>query len=339
MRYAWLIPLMAIGLAAIVAVWTVRNRKELLSGRKLKGKPLAGMARAKSLPIYGQLLALYRALFTITIVAFIASIVAGVCLAARPYTTTTENPSINSRDIILCLDVSGSMEKYNEAIVSKFREIAAELDGERIGFTVFDTTAASVFPLTDDYEFISEQLLRAENGLGSSDWNNPDSRWLTEGTSGVGDRWGSSRIGEGVASCVNGFDMLDDQERSRFIVLATDNYSGESAISVPEAAEYARSLGVRIYGLNPDDVSADDGYVSNTAVEYRQATLHTNGAYYKVLRNAELVPDIVDQIMAQDAIMFEGAPKLVERDSPFAAFTVMSVAFAVFIVLIWRLKI
>jgi len=332
MKLWWIFLVIAISLPIFI-ILRYRAHKKAFEKNKLKGKPLANTLRVKTLPAYKRLMTVYRVLLAAIVMVFAVAFISGVFLSARPYATSLENPTLHSRDIVLCLDVSGSMMAYNQAIVKQFREITEGLKGERLGLMVFDTTAVPIFPLTDDYEFILEQLERVERGLEPFTFNE-DTRYVTSGTYLA---YGASFIGDGITSCIDSFDLLEDLERSRFIVLATDNYSGDSLITVPQAAEYARSLGVRLYGINPSDFSTEN-FTYDSVDEYRWATLHTDGAYYKAA-NKEAVPDIVNQILAQDAIQFVGSPQLIETDAPLVAFIVLSVSFCAFVVLTWRLRI
>src|SRR5699024_12054061 len=77
----------------------------------------------------------------------------------------TVNPEKKLRDVMLCLDVSGSMLGYDADLLEAYQELAHRFDGERIGMTVFNATAVSAFPLTDDYDMVQNCLSEAEVGL------------------------------------------------------------------------------------------------------------------------------------------------------------------------------
>ena len=64
----------------------------------------------------------------------------------------------SSRDIVLCLDVSGSALPYDREVIDTYRTLVDNFKGERIGLSIFNSTSRTVFPLTDDYELVSEQL-------------------------------------------------------------------------------------------------------------------------------------------------------------------------------------
>ena len=108
--------------------------------------------------------------------------------------------------------------------------------------------AVTYFPLTSDYSYIERQLERLR-----SEFEDPQERYYS-GTL-IGE--GSSLVGDGLASCVVRFDRTDS-ERSRSIILVTDNFvAGEQIFSLPDAAQLAADRGVRVYGINPGDASED----------------------------------------------------------------------------------
>ena len=67
-------------------------------------------------------------------------------------------PESRNRDIMLCLDVSGSMYEADSEILRVYAELSKGFKGERIGLVLFDSSPVVVFPLTDDYDFVTKQL-------------------------------------------------------------------------------------------------------------------------------------------------------------------------------------
>ena len=55
---------------------------------------------------------------------------------------------------MLCLDVSGSMIAYDAAVLEVFEQLTEEFTGERISMVVFNASAVTYFPLTNDYDYI-----------------------------------------------------------------------------------------------------------------------------------------------------------------------------------------
>jgi hypothetical protein len=236
---------------------------------------------------------------------------------------------MRNRDIVLCLDVSGSMIEYDAAVVQTFSTLVEEFDGERIALVLFNASAATYFPLTSDYAFVEEQL----DAL-TADLTSPNSDYgFTNGTL-LGD--GSSLIGDGLGSCVMRFDDVET-ERSRSIVLATDNYvAGEQIMELPEAGAYAESRNVTVYGLNPGDIDSKD-YIAQLADEMRDVVTSTGGAYY-ALDDPSAVPSIVTNIQREQTTRLEGPTRLVQNDEPTWPVIAGLLGTALIMFVGWRLK-
>jgi Ca-activated chloride channel family protein len=228
---------------------------------------------------------------------------------------------------VLCLDVSGSMVDYDAQIVEVFSDLAEEFSGERLSLVLFNASAVTYFPLSSDYAYIVRQLERVQDTF-----ENPDES-LESGTL-LGD--GSSLIGDGLASCALRFDT-PETERSRSIILATDNLAaGASIYSLPEAGQLAIENDITVYGVNPGDTKARD-YLSDLAEEFRTVTENTGGTYYS-LDDPGAVPGIVQSITAEQASALPGAPELILADAPRLPFVFLLLGVLVVLVLQWRLR-
>ena len=256
--------------------------------------------------------------------AAVAVLAAGV-VAARPMSAQTIQPVTSNRDVMLCLDVSGSMSEVDVEVLRVFEDLLPGLEGERIGLTIFNSSPVQVFPLTDDYEFIRTQL---QNIRDSFDYYDE----IPEHWVGTLNGPGGSLIGDGLASCAMRFDQLEN-ERSRSIIFATDNeVNGASIVTLEEAARYAASLGIRVFALNPVD-----GVDVQASTELAQATEITGGALYP-LRDTATVSDIVADIQEQAATELRGQVQIVRTDAP-DPWIIIAVALALgTVVLLWRVK-
>lgn len=206
--------------------------------------PAAHLDRIRGLPRYQHLARQQVRALTLGLVGTVVLGLGVALLAAQPVRATTEAGAARNRDIVLCLDVSGSMTATNRAVVDSYLDLAERLDGERIALVVFDAAAVTVFPLTDDADFIREHVGGVAEQLGQ----------VIPGTQ--VDGLGTSLIGDGLASCVQRFDRVETR-RSRTIVLATDNQvSGAPLFTLAQAARQARATGVMVFGIVPSDNSA-----------------------------------------------------------------------------------
>ena len=124
-----------------------------------------------------------------------------------------------------------------------------------------------------------------------------------------------------------------DDERSRSVILATDNeLAGASILTVEEAAQYARAQQVRVFALNP--VQGKDAEVS---AQLSQAAAITGGQSY-ALRDTTTVADIVAQIQKQEARALQGQAQVVWVDTPNLWMALMLVAILGFVVLLWVVR-
>ncbi|MBT2484146.1 VWA domain-containing protein [Microbacterium sp. ISL-108] len=286
---------------------------------------VARAERLRRLPAFRQALRKrVLALSGILALGAVAILVAGV-VAARPMSSQTIQPVNTSRDIMLCLDVSGSMTEVDIEVLTVFEELLDGFEGERIGLTIFNSSPVQIFPLTDDYDFIREHLASLKASFDYVD-EIPE-HWV-----GTLNGEGASLIGDGLAACTMGFDRPDD-ERSRSVIFATDNeVNGASIVTLEEAAGYAAAKDVRVFALNP--VQGKDADVS---AELAAAAEATGGAAYG-LRDTTTVADIVERVQEQEATELRGEAQVVWTDTPNLWIVVLSIAVLSLIVVLWRVR-
>ncbi len=302
-------------------------------GTNVRRRAVANADRLTALPEYQAALRRHRRWLAVAALAAVTLLVSAVAAAARPVELTTIRPEQRNRDIMLCLDASGSMSSADSAVVDVFGVLAKEFDGERIGLTIFDSSAVQVFPLTDDYEYVQEQLKLAKDAFDG----NPGSAGFLDGT------WsgrGSSLIGDGLASCVNGFPGTDPDpapQRSRSVVLATDNYlSGDPIFTLAQAGALAQDAGVKVYALNPGDFDYGPG-PGQPGATLRAAAEASGGAYY-ALDTPDAVADIVRRVQETEAAAMQGAPRAVVSDRPDLPLAVALLSGLVLAGASWRLR-
>jgi len=290
----------------------------------------------RSLPEYKKARRRYNALLVLAMLLFVVALGSLSFLMSRPVNITESTEEKENRDIMLCLDVSGSMDAYITELLSYFKTLIGKMDGERFGITIFDGTYATLSPLSDDYAALDEVLSEIATNKVFNIYANALRRN------------GSSQIGVGLAGCIGAFDKLGEAQRSRSIILATDNKSAEPAtIELIQAAQYAKDNDISVYGLNTEDArseedleNAADYEQKDVAVDFREAVILTGGSYY-TLKTADgatsSIPEIVDQIMAQEAAKYDGAGQLVYNDTPEIAAIISAISVLIFVFIIWRL--
>ncbi|GAB3606851.1 VWA domain-containing protein [Conyzicola nivalis] len=321
----WMLPLWLVGLAAAVAVAAVLARRS--RRRTALSLPIAHRDRLTGLPGYARALRRYRRLLVGLIASLLVLLVGVALITARPASVSSVQPKLSNRDIVLCLDVSGSMVDYDREVLDVFGELAEQFTGERISLVVFNASAVTRFPLTSDYEYIADQFaaLRDDFDSETSDYY----RGTLFGN-------GSSLVGDGLASCVVRFDT-PDAERSRSVILVTDNLiAGEPIFTLPEAGALAQQRGVTVYGINPGDTDAK-AYLDDLAVEFRTVVEGTQGSYF-ALDDPKAIPSIVDEITSQQAAEMVGEPQIVLTDRPEVPVLIAFLGLAGLFVFAWRLR-
>lgn len=307
---------------AVGVVLGLRSRARTAAGERAR---IARAERLRALPTFRS--ALRRRVLGLTgILALgaIAALSAGV-VAARPMSSQTIQPVNTSRDIMLCLDVSGSMREVDVEVLEVFEDLLEGFKGERIGLTIFNSSPVQVFPLTDDYEFVREHLQSIRESFDYIE-DIPE-HWV-----GTLNGDGASLIGDGLAACALAFDHPDD-ERSRSVILATDNeVNGASIVTVEEAAAFAKANGVRVFAINP--VQGKDAAISQ---ELTDAAVSTGGEAYG-LRDTTTVGDIVEAVREQEATELKGQAQVVWTDTPNLWIVVLMITSLAFVVVAWRVK-
>ena len=178
----------------------------------------------------------------------------------------------------------------------------------------------TMFPLTDDYDMATDVLQdmsdTIDTGLIQVGGKISGTRELFEYLEPVLDenQEVSSLVGDGLASCIMGFDH-NDKQRSRTILLATDNeVYGSGVYDLSEAIEFAKSQGVTVTALYP----GSDTSLSSEAIQLRDEVRKTGGDFYDA-SSPSAVDSVVRQIEAEQKEELDSAGKMIETDRPGAA--------------------
>ena len=321
----WLVLVAAAVLLAAIGIGILLGWRRRAGDDASAGALVSRAERLRTLPAFRASVRRRMAMLSGIVILGSLSVLLGGVVAARPMSAQTIQPVNTSRDIMLCLDVSGSMSDVDVEVLTVFEELLDGFDGERIGLTIFNSSPVQVFPLTDDYVFIREQLQRMRQSFDFTA-ETPE-HWI-----GTLNGPGASLIGDGLAACSMRFDNLDE-ERSRSVILATDNeLAGASILTIEEAAAYSASKGVRVFALNP--VQGKDAEVS---AQLTRAAQLTGGQSY-ALRDTTTVGDIIAEIEKQEATALTGQTQVIWVDTPNLWIAVMLIAVLGFLVLVWRVR-
>ncbi|WP_295013670.1 VWA domain-containing protein [uncultured Microbacterium sp.] len=321
----WVLYVVLGALLAALATGVLLGLRAHRARRDAPGAPIARAERIRALGSFRRAVRRRQAALAGVVALGVLAVVLGGVVAARPIAQKTVQPVTTNRDIMLCLDVSGSMTEVDKEIATIFDRLADGFKGERIGLTIFNSSAVQVFPLTDDYRFVQERLRSLIKGFDYS--TEIPEQWV-----GTMNGVGASLIGDGLASCVLRFDHTD-QQRARSIILATDNeLNGSPLVSLPEAADYAAAKKIRLYTINP--VEGIDEPNSQTLA----AAAATTGGKAYALRQTTTVGDIVAEVQKQEASQLKGQAAVIWTDVPQPWIAALLVVALGFVLLLWRVR-
>lgn len=336
--WPWLLGALLLVVAG-AAFWALRTR----SGPAPEARWVANTDHLEDVPAVRRALRTYEVLRWAGVGAVVLAVVGAATLAARPADRHVTADRFGTRDIVLCLDVSGSMVPFDAAVLDTFAELVDGFSGERIALSVFNSTSRTVFPLTDDYALALEEIAAAQEALSydieSMDPLNPLT-WdgldellaFVEGTQGVPGQ--GSLIGDGLASCALLFDERDT-DRSRSIILATDNDPyGSPVYSFPEAADVVAARDVQLYGLYG---GAPELRGSPQNEEFTTAVRSVGGMSW-FAEDPAAVSAVLEDVAAQQAAALDAEPRTVLTDRPLPWFVVLAVGLLALLVIRWRLR-
>ena len=321
----WLFPLLIVVLIAALGVgWWLGVKRS--SGT---GVAVAHTKRAREHPRFRRRLQILRvALGSILAVGLLGGVTSSY-LAARPSGDISLESKLATRDIMLCLDVSGSVIDFDAQVVKSFSDIVKDFEGERVGLAMWNSGTRLVFPLTSDYELVIDQLDYVARVLSDS-YNYDGYSDLVAGTS-AGYTYGSSLIGDGLVSCAQSFDQEED-ERSRSIVFATDNaLAGSPVFTLEEAAQLAADKGIVVHGLYISGGWSDDN-------EEMREVFESRGGYYYAVEDAAAAQEIVAAVQAQDAVDLGVVGETITVDTPGNWPIAVGLATLLLLGLAWRFK-
>lgn len=308
LRWPWLAVGLGVLALGLVLLWARRRRPE--EG----GLPVAHTDRVRALPRFRALARREQVVAGVATLGALGLVAGTVLLGARPARPVVVEPDRNGRDIVLCLDVSGSMDPWNRQVVESFRQLLGGLNGERLGLTIFSGLAVTVFPLTDDYDYVRSKLDEAEVGFSGGDFE------YFNGTEATAER--ASQTGDGLMSCLQRFDAARDA-RGRAIVIASDNDPlGEGIFRLPEAAAEAVRDDVVVYGVGTPDMDPA------RAAEFAEAAASTGGAM-SVVEDEGSVDELVRAIQQLERDRLRPLPTGVEVDEPAVPFGMAVAGFVV----------
>jgi Ca-activated chloride channel family protein len=279
LAWAWLLLLLPLP-------WLVR--------RWLSAASRAGM-QALKVPWFGMMTSSRAAWMRKPVLAVLASLVWALLLlsAARPqWVGELETLPITGRDLLLAVDISGSMDTQDMILDRKavnrlavVKKVAGEFiqrrKGDRVGLVLFGSRAYLQTPLTFDTETTAILLDESEIGLAGRE----------------------TAIGDAIGLAVKR--LREDAASERVLILLTDGANTSGEVQPMQATEFAAREGLTIYtvGVGADEMMVQDFFGSrlvNPSADLDEDTLkaiaeRTGGAYFRA-RDAEALARIYEQL-------------------------------------------
>lgn len=233
----------------------------------------AGIAAAMQPPQTGRVAAQARRLLPALIWGALV-----LALAGPRALQTTEAMPASGRDIVLALDLSGSMEIQDfhldgEALtrLQAVKKVGARFvrgrSGDRVALVIFGNQAYFAAPLSFDTEAVARSIETASIGISGR----------------------STALSEGLGLALKR--LVDSDAASRVVIFLSDGVDTSGSVEAAAVGALARSHGVRVHtiALGPDDLettpNARDAVDSATL---REVAARSGGETFRVRTMADL---------------------------------------------------
>ena len=218
----------------------------------------------------------------ILMVMFLSWILLVAAIARPQYVGQPTAIPTSGRDLMLAIDVSGSMgveDMYDDAKretrLDAVKRVAAEFidrrEGDRVGLIVFGTQPYLYVPLTFDRKTVGEMLDTLEHRIAG----------------------GRTTIGNTIGLAIH--HLKERPDGDRVVVLLTDGAHNEGDLSPSQAASLASSFGVRIHTIGVG--SSSTTFFSSLSLDeasLRHIAATTGGTYFRASD-----PDMLEDVYAE----------------------------------------
>lgn len=304
--FFWLLLLLPI----VAFVWFKNKRKQKVA---LKISSIEGFKNKPTL--LARLQPVFLVLRLLTLAALIVAL-------ARPQTvdTSSKTKSTNGVDIVLAMDVSGSMLAKDlkpnrmEALKVVASDFVKERINDRMGLVVYAAEAYTKSPVTSDKNVLLNALIDIKYD-----------RIIQDGTA----------IGVGLATAVNR--LKDSPVKSKVVILMTDGVNNAGLVDPELAADIAKEYKIKVYtiGIGTNGM-ADFPYqftpsgellYKKMKVEIDEALMKeiaqkTGGKYFRATDTKKL-ENIYDEINQLEKTKID-EQKFVQRNELFRPFALLA---------------
>ena len=218
---------------------------------------------------------------------YILKIIAAALLIiaiARPQSTANwEESTTEGIDIVLAMDISGSMLARDlkpdrlEASKDVAMDFISKRKNDRVGLVIFAGESFTQCPLTTDHNVLLNLFKDVKSGM------------VEDGTA----------IGMGLATAVNR--LKDSKAISKVIILLTDGVNNSGMVPPLTAAEIAQKFGIRVYTIGvgtegfapypfqtPFGIQYQDVEVKIDEKSLQDIAILTDGKYFRAINNNSL---------------------------------------------------
>lgn len=175
----------------------------------------------------------------------VAVLLLGLSLMGPQSIHARDATEVQGIDIVLTLDLSGSMKaadiKPNRFLATQHvvDNFVTRRPNDRIGSVIFGRDAHTLLPLTTDHEALRTMISELELGM-------------------IDER--GTAIGNAIGTALNRLRRSD--AKSKIVILLTDGDSNSGNVSPLQAADFAKTLGVKVYTIlmgRTDDAPVQSG--------------------------------------------------------------------------------
>lgn len=215
-----------------------------------------------------------------------------VLAAMRPVWFLTPTPfETSGRDLMLAVDLSGSMEKTDmrldgkevdrlTSVKSVASQFIAKRRGDRMGLIVFGSQAFLQSPLTYDLKTVNTLLQEAEIGMAGN----------------------NTAIGDAIGLTLKHFRKTRHEQA--VLILLTDGSNTDGAVQPLDAALQAKQMGVKIYtiGIGQANMNQIDQFIFGVGRDMDVVTLkkiaELTGGQFFLASDTQKLNDVYDMIDA-----------------------------------------
>ncbi len=217
---------------------------------------------------------------------------------ARPQSLgAVEDLSRSGRDLVLAVDVSGSMQQQDfvmsnrrvtrlHAVKSVVSDFLRRRYGDRVGLILFGEQAFVQAPLTFDRETVAHFLRESAVGLAGQ----------------------TTSLGDAIGLAIKRFVQDPEESSTKVLLLLTDGRNTSGQVAPRQAAQMAQRLGLRIYTIGVGGTSGLFSFGGSDLDEQmlRELADISGGRYFRA--------DNTQELMEIYAVIDQLEPALVEQN-------------------------